>query len=467
MLDFNNMDKNLKIHMIGIGGISMSGIAIMLKEFGFQVSGSDITSNDMVEILKTHNINVFIGNDGKNVSNKDIVVYTSAIDKTSDKEYLKAKELKIPTYERAPFLGALLKGYEKPICISGMHGKTTSTSMIATIFKGINLQPTVLVGSKLNELNNLNYLIGNKEWFILEACEYVDSFLNFGSQTSVVLNIEADHLDYFKDIDNIKDSFKKFIYLTHENGNLIICNDSICCNEILEEIMPYVKEKNINLYTFSISNEDSNFYAGNISLNENSCYSFDLYINQSFLQRVNLKVPGKHNVLNALASLLVSFANNISMSDSIVELEKFKGASRRFEFKKELPNGAKIFDDYAHHPTEIKTSILSAKDKNPKRIIAIFEPHTYSRTLKLFNEFIKCFEGADLVILTRIYAAREKDNNEVSSQMLVDAMRKNKTNAIYIEDFDDIAKYIKENSKAGDIVVTIGAGNITKISELL
>jgi len=464
---FEDLNTSSKIHMIGIGGISMSGIAIMLKSSGFDVSGSDSTESDMTQLLRLNGIPVFIGNDAKNIVGKDIVVYTSAIDKTNDKEYLKAIELSLDVYERAPFLGIIIKSYDRPICVAGMHGKTTTTSMIAASLKGLNANPSVLVGSRLKELGNLNYMIGGKDFFVIEACEYVDSFLNFPGHTSVILNIEEDHLDYFTDIENIKDSFKKFLFLTKSGGNVVIYQDCIYCKKLLEESAKFLKSRNIKIYTFSTIDNTAILFADNIKINVNGLYSFDLYINQSFECVVELSLPGKHNILNALATIGVLYAYGFNIKKSIRILRNFTGASRRFEYKKTINRNVRIYDDYAHHPTEIRTSILTAIEKNPNRVIAVFEPHTYTRTLKLFNEFVRCFKGADLVIITKIYAAREKDNGQINSQMLVDRLISEGINAIYIEDFNDIARHIKLNIEENDIVLTIGAGTVTKISELL
>lgn len=465
--DFNNLNNVNNIHMIGIGGISMSGIAIMLKKLGFNVTGSDMTHGDMIDILEKEGIPVFIGNNGENVKNVDLVVYTAAISKTTDAEYLKAIELGIPTYERAPFLGSLLNKYEKPICIAGMHGKTTTTSIIASILKGINENPTVLVGSKLKELNDLNYMVGNNKYFVLESCEYVDSFLNFPGDTEIILNIEEDHLDYFKNLGAIKESFKKFLLLTHVNGNVVINRDSKNCMEILDKARNALDNKNIQICTFSILDNTANVFANNIHLNDRNCYDFDLYVNGDMITNISLNAPGKHNVLNSLAAIGTMYVNKIDILECIPYIEEFTGASRRFEYKKTINDTVKVFDDYAHHPTEIKSTLQTAKESKPDRVIAIFEPHTYTRTQALFNDFANSFDNADIIIITKIYAAREKDDGTISGKMLADAIKNKGLNAIYIENFNDIAKYIKENAHGNDIVITIGAGTVTKINDLL
>ena len=462
--EFKNISK---IHMIGIGGISMSGIAVMLKKSGFEVTGSDSMGSDMVKMLEEENIPVFIGSNPELVHSADIVVYTAAINNNTDKEYLEAIKLNKVIYERAPFLGKLLKIYEKPICIAGMHGKTTTTSMVASALKTSGVDPTVLVGSKLKELDNLNYRIGNNEYFVLESCEYVDSFLNFPGHTSVILNIEEDHLDYFKDLDDIKDSFIKFIGLTHQNGNLIINADNENVLDVVSKANNILNEKNINVYTYSVKDDNCDIYAKNITLADNKCYEFDVCHKGEIICHTNLNAPGTHNVSNALATFAVAIANNLDIATIKEGLEEFTGASRRFEYKKTIGENVQVYDDYAHHPTEIITTLATAKEKSSGRIIAVFEPHTYSRTITLFDKFANAFYDADIVLLADIYAAREKDEGIVSSDMLASAMIENGINAQNLHTLENIAKHIHEIIEPNDIVLTIGAGTITKLSNLL
>lgn len=465
--NFKNLKNIQKIHMIGIGGISMSAIALVLKKASYTVTGSDRNEGEMVNILRENDISVFIGSNADLVKDADIVIYTAAIDQ-NDAEYIKAKNLNIPTYERAKFLGLLMENYEIPICISGTHGKTTTTSMISSIFMDANLDPNVQVGSKLKKLDNLNYRIGNSEYFILEACEYVDSFLNFPHNTAVILNIDADHLDYFSGIEEIKASFKKFILMLPTNGNLIINIDDNNCFNLLKNIEKELKEKNINIYTFSLKNEEATIYATNIKSDSDGYYSFDITnkvngINYTF----NLTVPGLHNVYDALAAITTSFVHGINFEIMQISLQKFLGANRRFEFKKQLNDNVLVYDDYAHHPTEIKATLEAAKQKKANNIIAIFQPHTFTRTKELLNEFSNAFENADVAIITDIYAAREFDDGSISSKDLVDKLIANNINAIYIKEFEDIVKHLKNILKPNDIILTIGAGNITNLSNLL
>ena len=462
--DFENISK---IHMIGIGGISMSGIAVMLKKAGFEVTGSDSMGSDMVAMLESEGIDVFIGSDPDLVHGKDLVVYTAAINLETDKEYLEAKKLGIKTLERAPFLGKLLKLYEKPICIAGMHGKTTTTSMIATVFKMAGLNPTVSVGSRLKELGNVNYMIGDNKFFVLESCEYVDSFLNFPGDTAVILNIEEEHLDYFKNIENIKKSFVKFISLIHKDGNLIVNFDSDVVMEVVKQAEGIIKQNNIHLYTYSTLDCNQDFYAKNINLADNKCYEFDAYYKDKFLSHINLSAPGIHNVSNALATISVSIANNIDILKVKEGLNEFTGASRRFEYKKTIDKNIEVYDDYAHHPTEIMTTLKTAREKTKGRVIAIFEPHTYSRTYTLFDKFLNAFDDADIVLLKDIYAAREKDDGTISSDMLADALRKKGIDAKNLHTLENLTKYIKEIIKPNDLIVTIGAGTITKLSDMI
>ncbi len=460
--------KNIKnIHMIGIGGVSMSGIAIILKDAGFNVTGSDKNDGDMINILRENGISVFIGSNAELVKNADAVVYTSAINQ-HDPEFVRAKALEIPTFERAKFLGLLLQSYKTPICISGTHGKTTTTSMTASIFIDAKFDPNIQIGGKFKKLNNKNYRIGNSDYFILESCEYVDSFLNFPHQTATILNIDEDHLDYFSGIEDIKSSFKKFILMLQKDGILVINQDDINCMNVYEEIKDDLKRNNIKVYTFSISEPTATIFAKNISCNIKGFYSFDV-VNPDTLKKYSfyLTVPGIHNVYDALAAITTAYAHGISFSCMKKSLNGFCGAKRRFELKKDLGNNILIYDDYAHHPTEVKATLAAAKQKEHNQIIAIFQPHTFSRTKELLNDFSTSFSDADIVIITDIYAAREVDDGTISSKDLVNLLKKNKINAIHISKFEDIAKYIKEIAQPNDIILTIGAGDITHLSDLL
>ena len=465
--DFNELKNISKIHMIGIGGISMSGIAVMLKKSGFDVTGSDSMGSQMIEMLESEGIPVHIGSNPDLIKDADMVVYTAAINLKTDKEYLEAVRLNKPVFERAPFLGKLLKQYDKPICIAGMHGKTTTTSMIASALQTAGANPTVLVGSKLKELNNFNYSIGRNEYFVLESCEYVDSFLNFPGDTAIILNIEEEHLDYFKDLDNIKESFAKFIGIMHENGKLIVNNDDENTYDVLKLANDAIATKNISVYTYSTMESSVDMYATNIKIADNKCYEFDAYYKGKLLTHVKLNAPGVHNVSNALATLLSCVVNDIDVELAKAGLEEFTGASRRFEYRKTIGENVNVYDDYAHHPTEIMTTLKTAREKTDGRVIAVFEPHTYTRTYTLFDKFVDVLKNADIVLLADIYAAREKDEGIVSSTMLADAITSAGTDAKNLHTLENIAKHIHKIIEPNDIVLTIGAGTITKLADLL
>ena len=462
---FNSLKNINKIHMIGIGGISMSAIALVLKKYGYIITGSDKTEGDMTELLEKNEIPVYIGSNAELVKDADVVVYTSAINQ-HDPEFVRAKSLNIPTYERAQFLGMMLECYDTPICICGTHGKTTTTSMLSSIFIDAGFDPNVQVGSKYKKLNDINYRIGESEYFILESCEYVDSFLNFPHHTATILNIDEDHLDYFSGIEEIKESFKKFMLMTKENGLIIINRDDINCMDILKDIKDNLKEKNIKILTFSLSEPDADVYAKNISCNIKGFYSFDL-VYKNFSHKFYLTVPGIHNVYDAIAAITTSLAHGISFESMEKSLNEFCGAKRRFEYKKTLKENILVYDDYAHHPTEIKATLSAAKQKQHNRIIAIFQPHTYSRTKELLNDFATSFSDADIVILSDIYAAREKDDGTISSKDVVDLLKKNNVNAHYIPTFKEIIEFLNKIMQKDDIILTIGAGNITHLSDNL
>lgn len=395
-----NMDKNKLVHMVGIGGVSMSGIAEILLSMGYQISGSDSRLSEVTERLEKSGIKVYEGHHPENVLDAGVVVYTAAV-KQDNPELVKARELGIPTIERAEFLGELTKLYPETIAIAGTHGKTTTTSMLSVIFMEAEKDPTVQVGADLRQLNATNYRVGNSPYFVVEACEYVESFLKFAPKTAIILNIEEDHLDYYKDLNHIKSAFHKFADLVPTDGHVILNFDDENCREL-------AKDMKSNVITFAIHNKEATWTAENIHLNENGCYSFTA-VNGEKKMDIELSVLGMHNVYNALAAVATSVAYGISVEPIQVALKKFTGAHRRFEFLGNY-HGAKIYDDYAHHPTEIQATIKAATTLPHGKLWVVFQPHTYSRTITLFDEFAHAFQDADEVILADIYAAREIDN---------------------------------------------------------
>ncbi len=448
-------DKDKKIYFIGIGGISMSGLAEILLEKNFKVSGSDMKPSPVTDKLLNNGALINIGQVKENITEDiDLIVYTAAISENNP-EIVKAKELNIPLMSRAEFLGHLMKGHKFNVAIAGTHGKTTTTSMVSHIFLNANLDPTILVGGQLDAIDG-NVRTGSSEYFLTEACEYKGSFLKFFPYVGVILNIDADHLDFYKDIDDIQNAFIKFAKLIPKNGYLVCYGEDPKMNKVISEC-------NCNVLTYGLN--QGNIIAKNINFDEKGCASFDVYAADEMLTSIKLNVPGKHNVLNALASICASLSLDVSTNFICKGLESFKGTHRRFELKG-IKNGVTVVDDYAHHPTEIKATLSASKNYPHKRIFCVFQPHTYSRTLNLFKEFTEAFNDADELILADIYAARESDTGVVSSSMLADKIDKTKLKCCNLHSFKEIVSYLNENAKSGDLVLTVGAGDVFKIGDM-
>ena len=449
----NNIDKEKPIHFVGIGGTSMSGIAEIVFSMGFQVTGSDANMSTTTERLAKSGIKIINGHHAENVEGSSLVVYTAAI-KQDNPELVHAKELGIKCMERAEFLGEITKLYDDTISICGTHGKTTTTSMISLAFLEAGKDPTVQVGAEIRQLNGLNYRVGNSPFFILESCEYVRSFLKFHPKTVVLLNIEEDHLDYYKDLDDIKSAFRDFVSLVPEEGFIVVNSDDSDCMDV-------VKEAKGKVVTIGIKNKSADFYADNIRINDNGFYVFDVH-NRECVFTISLSVPGYHHIYNALSTIATGMSYHIEMEILQKALHEFTGASRRFEYVGQC-NGARIFDDYAHHPTEIKATIEAASKMKYHKLWVVFQPHTYSRTKALFDDFIHSFTKADQLVLIDIYAAREPFDETISSKMLADEINKKYNNCIYLPSLEDSEKYLKENLQENDLLLTIGAGTVTKI----
>jgi len=419
--DFIN-DKDKKIHFIGIGGISMSGLAAVLLNSGFKVSGSDFKNSPIVEKLKASGAEIYIGHKRENIKNVDLVVYTAAIP-SDNPELLEAEEKNITLMDRAEFLGEIMKGHKYNVAISGTHGKTTCTSMLSHVTLAGNLDPT---------------------------------FLKFFPYIGVILNIDADHLDCYKDIDEIADTFLKFSKLIPQDGYLVGYGDDFRVKEILSKV-----DCNTLSYGFD---ETADVIAKNIIFNKDGCATFDVYKDNKNLFSLTLNIPGKHSILNALASICVSLIFNISNDNIIEGLSKCKGAHKRFEYKGEL-NGVTVIDDYAHHPTEIKATLSTAKQINHNKTYCIFQPHTYTRTKSLFDEFTECFSDTDELILMDIYAAREKNTGLVSSDELGDAIRSKGIKCTNVHSHNEALDYVKSKLTSGDLLLTVGAGDVVIVGE--
>ena len=457
MPNIEKLKKYKKIHMIGIGGVSMSGIAEILINFGFQVTGSNNVESDATKKLEKSGIKVFIGHNAQNITDPDVVVYSAAI-KQDNIEIVTAKEKNIPIIERADFLGELTRCYKDTITIAGTHGKSTTTSMVALCFLEALKDPSIQVGADIQNING-NYKVGNSEYFIIEACEYVESFLKFSPKSEIILNIDNDHLDYFKNFENIKNAFIKYVKLLPDDGLLVINGDDSNCLELSKYTQATCK-------TYGINNKNTDFYAVNIVFDNDGFPEFDVYSKSGFYGRIKLSIPGIHNVLNSLATIALCDYYGIKYETIKKALSKFTGAVRRFEFKGKV-NNASIYDDYGHHPTEIIATAKALMNKKYNKSWVIFQPHTYSRTKNLMDDFAKALLNFDNIIILDIYAAREKNTYGVTSKDLVDKICSLGKQAKYIPDFNECVKYLKDNVKENDIVLTQGAGTVTQIGPML
>ena len=458
MPNIDNIKKYKKIHMIGIGGVSMSGIAAILKNWDFEITGSDSSDSENVKALLQKGFKVTVGHNLEDVGKADAIVYSAAV-KQDDPEMLEAKRLQIPTIERADFLGDLTRCYQDTICISGTHGKTTTTSMVSLCFLEGLKDPSIQVGAYLKQLNG-NYMVGNSEHFIIEACEYVESFLKFSPKAEIILNIDNDHLDYFKTFENIKKAFIKYVKLLPDDGILVLNADDPNCLELAQHT-------NTNVITYGIQNKDADFCAVNITFDNDAFAEFDVYYKNEFFDRIKLSVPGTHNILNALSCIALCYKYGIEKNAIKSALLKFTGAHRRFEFKGKIENRVCFYDDYGHHPTEILATAKSLSHKKYNHSWAIFQPHTYSRTKNLLDDFAKALINFDHVIVLDIYAAREKNTYGVSSKDLVNKLISMGKEAKYIPDFDECVAFVKSNIQEDDIVMTLGAGTVTQIGPML
>ena len=457
MPNIEKLKKYNKIHMIGIGGVSMSGIAEILTNFGIQVTGSNNVESEATKKLEKAGIKVYIGHNANHIENPDIVVYSAAI-KQDNPEILAAKRKNIPIIERADFLGTLTRCFNNTITIAGTHGKSTTTSMVSLCFLEAQKDPSIQVGADIKNING-NYKVGNSEYFIIEACEYVESFLKFSPKSEIILNIDNDHLDYFKNFDNIKNAFIKYVKLLPNDGLLVVNGDDSNCLDL-------PKYTNATCLTYGINNKNTDFFAVNIVFDNNGFPEFDVYSKSNFYGRIKLSIPGMHNVLNSLGVIALCDYYGIEYETIRKALLNFTGALRRFEFKGKI-NNASIYDDYGHHPTEILANAKALMNNKYNKSWVVFQPHTYSRTKNLMDEFAKALLNFDNIIVLDIYAARETNTYGVTSKDLADKITSLGKTARYIPDFNECVKYLKENVKENDIILTQGAGTVTEIGPLL
>ena len=452
-VQLSDLPKNAHIHMVGIGGISMSALAHMLKHFGYKVTGSDRTETDIVKKLINEGMDVFIGHNASAVKDPHLVCYTAAIPEDNP-ELVKARSLGIPLMERAELLGQLMKQYKFPVAVAGTHGKTTTTSMLSLILMEAGLDPTILVGGELSQIHG-NYKIGKENYLVFEACEYVESFLHFNPFISVITNVEEDHLDYFTGINHIISAFRKFTSLNSPEGCIIVCSDDKNCQTVVQN-----SDKNVVKYGLIGKNND--FYAENINVTSDSRTQFDVYLKGEKLTSVALFVPGEHNVRNALGAFAAAWSLGVDADTITRGLESYHGTKRRFDRLGEV-NGIEIIDDYAHHPTEIESTLKAAGKIAKGNVWCVFQPHTYSRTKAFTKEFAQALSLADKTIVTDVYPAREAYDGTIHSCDVVRLM----DNGIYINDFDAVKRYILKNAEPGDVILTMGAGDIFKLGYAL
>mgnify|MGYP000734892975 CR=1 FL=1 len=450
-IDFH---KPLHIHFIGIGGISMSGLAEILLEENFRISGSDAKSSPLTRTLEERGAVIYYGQRASNIKDDvDVVVYTAAIH-PDNPEFACAKEKGFPMLTRAELLGQIMRNYDTPIAISGTHGKTTTTSMVSHILLEGDCDPTISVGGILPAIHG-NIRVGNSETFITEACEYTNSFLSFFPKIGIILNIEEDHLDFFKDIHDIRSSFRRFAALLPADGTLII-NRTIPDVEEIYEGLP------CRVITFG--GKDADYSVFRIHYDDKGCAEFELQSTGKPPCTFKLSVPGEHNIYNALAAIALADLFAIPRDKTAKALAGFHGTDRRFEYKGCL-NGFTIIDDYAHHPSEITATLTAAQNYPHQKLWVVFQPHTYTRTKAFLKDFARALAMADEVILADIYAARETDTLGISSETLKEEILPLNPNCHYFGSFSEIEKFILQHAASGDLVITMGAGDVVKIGE--
>ncbi|MFR7988547.1 MAG: UDP-N-acetylmuramate--L-alanine ligase [Anaerotignum lactatifermentans] len=443
------------IYFIGIGGISMSGLAEILASRGHQVSGTDVKETAVTKHLQSLGIHINFGHRAENITDDiTLVVYTAAIH-DDNPELRAAHEKGIRIMDRAHLLGQIMDEYHDSVAVSGTHGKTTTTSMVSEILLAAEKDPTITVGGILPTIGS-NLRIGNSPYFVAEACEYFDSFLQFNPFIAIILNVESDHLDYFKTLENIRRSFHAFAQRVPDKGLLVISEKIDHVEELTDGLTCHVE-------TFGLG-EKANWRAENIVHEADGRNSFDVYHNGAFFTTIHLHIPGEHNITNALAAIGASAFLGAAPEDCVKGLHHYTGTERRFQLKGKK-DGITVIDDYAHHPTEIKAALAAAQNVQHNTTWCVFQPHTFSRTRFLFDEFGEAFGDADEIIIADIFAARETDDGTVSAAQLAERIAQTGKSARYVGDFAAIEAYLREHCKSGDLLMTVGAGDVYKIGE--
>jgi UDP-N-acetylmuramate--alanine ligase len=443
-------DDKKKIHFIGIGGSGMCPMAEILYGKGYEITGSDVYMSDTLERIIKNGVKVYMSHDPKNVEGADIVAYSAAI-KQDNPEIIRAKELGIPVFERSVMLGMVASNYSTPIAVAGSHGKTTTTAMLTSLLIDAQLDPSAIIGGRLNSLGG-NSHIGNGDIMICEACEYVDSFLEIHPKYSIILNVDADHLDYFKTFENVKKSFRKF---AGQTSSAVFVNgddkDALFC---VKNIKPKVVTFGFGKY--------NDYTAENIKKDNTIFESFTFKYKGESLCDIKLKVPGKHNIINALAAASLAHEIGVKPEDIKLSLNEFSGVHRRFEVLGS-PNGIMVADDFAHHPTEISAILSCAMDMGFNRVWAVFQPHTFSRTALHLDDFAKSLSIADKVVMSEILPVRETNTYNIYTKDLAEKI----PGSVWFDTFEEIADHVTNNALPGDLVLTMGGGNVYRCANMI
>lgn len=458
MFEFNINDYKYKnIHMIGIGGISMSGIAILLNNNGYKVTGSDISISETSKHLDKNGIKYTIGQKKENIKNPDLVIYTDAIAENNE-ELVAARKLDIPVVSRGVFLGGLMKNYKNSIAVSGSHGKSTTTSMISKILMNSTKNPTILLGGDLDEIEG-NVHVGDKDILVTEACEYKGNIRYYYPSIGIILNIDEDHLDYYKDINDIVETFKFYLRNQSKDSKTILNlneeNNKLVIDAVQGELITYGQD-----------NPDADYNATNISFDESGKPRFDLIMKNGDVEHFELSILGRHNINNACASIIATLESGVDIKTIKKNIQAYTGLERRMQLIGNV-NDSNIILDYGHHPSEIQVNLNALAEHTKGRLICVWQPHTYTRTKRLFNEFVKCFDEADEVIITDIFAAREPFDPSISSKDVVDALIKTGKSAKYIPTFEKVKEYLLSDIKKDDQVIVTGSGDSDRLAKMI
>ena len=450
-MNYDELLNHIKrIHFIGIGGSGMCPLAEILRSEGFELSGSDMNEGETLDRIKSYGIPVYMGHAAENIKGAELVVYSAAIKETNP-ERKAASEQGIPCIERSVMLGVVTRRYKRSIAVSGTHGKTTTTAMLSQILIGSGFDPSAIIGGKLPFIGGNSY-VGQSDIIVCEACEYVDTFLELNPSISIILNIDADHLDYFKNLDNIKKSFKKFAELT--TGLLVINGDD-------ENTLDAVKDVKLDKITFGFG-ENCDYRAVNLSADKGVHEQYDLFCKSEKLTRVKLIVPGKHNVYNSLAAAATAHYLGATANEISENLHKFGGVHRRFEILG-TPDGITVADDFAHHPTELTATLNAAMDMGFRKVWAVFQPHTFSRTAMLLDDFAEALKIPDVAVISEILPVRETNTYNIYSRDLGAKV----PNSVCLDTFEEITDYVCKNAQEGDLILTMGGGNVYMCANMI